>query len=288
MTFCYILGNPRSGTSLFRLMLNAHPHMVAPPECGFIQWNHPTFAAANFSLKSTQQEFAQAVLRSKKMETWGLSAEALEQAFEKVTEPNYQRMCEAVFSAYFQARGQALGEVREAPKVAVDKNNYYLDFLPEIDAAMPHALYLHVVRDVRDVAASYLEIERKGHDGKYAPKLATSAEDIAQSWVENNERTAAFLADKKHLVVRYEDVLVRPEIELARVAMFLGVDYDERMSRYYEYNDEPQETLGWKQKTLQPVDPSRAGAFRKELAPEFGDQLWELAQETLEKFGYTY
>lgn len=283
MKFTYILGNPRSGTSLFRLMLGAHPDVVAPPECGFIQWNHRSFYRANFEQESQLKAFTEAVLSSKKMETWGLTKEDLIVAFRNIHSPNYQNLCEAVFTAYATSRGR-----QNIPEVAVDKNNYYLECLEEINSAMPHATYLHIVRDVRDVAVSYLEIERKKHEGKYAPKLATTAEEIAKSWSTNNERTAAFLADKKHLVVRYEDLLVRPEIELARVASFLGISYDERMTRYYEFNDEPQETLGWKQKTLQPIDPSRAGAFRRELDSEFGDKLWEIAEETLVKFGYTY
>lgn len=283
MKFTYILGNPRSGTSLFRLMLNAHPRVVAPPECGFIQWNFSSFSSADFSDSHQRSLFADAVLASKKMETWGLQKEQLVEAFNQVSSPNYQSLCEAVFSAYAASSSQ-----EEQAEVAIDKNNYYLDFLEEINRAMPHASYLHLVRDVRDVAVSYLEIQRKKHKGKYAPKLANTAEEIAESWCENNERTTAFLADKKHLIVRYEDLLVRPEIELARVASFLGISYDERMTRYYEFNDEPQETLGWKQKTLQPVDASRAGAFRRELDPNFGDKLWELAEETLVKFGYTY
>lgn len=283
MKFTYILGNPRSGTSLFRLMLNAHPHVVAPPECGFIQWNFSSFSSTDFSDSLQRSLFADAVLASKKMETWGLHKEQLLDAFNQVSSPNYQNLCKAVFSAYAASRNQ-----EETPQVAVDKNNYYINYLEEINAAMPHASYLHLVRDVRDVAVSYLEIQRKKHKGQYAPKLATTAEEIAESWCENNERTAAFLADKKHLIVRYEDLLVRPEIELARVASFLGINYNSQMTRYYEFNDEPKETLGWKQKTLQPVDPSRAGAFRRELDPEFGDKLWELAEETLVKFGYTY
>jgi hypothetical protein len=283
MKFTYILGNPRSGTSLFRLMLGAHPSIVAPPECGFIQWNYDSFGNADFTQENQRSAFAEAVLESKKMETWGLSKKDLLDAFDLVPSANYQSLCEAVFTAYATSR-----DSKGLPEVAVDKNNYYLDYLEEINQAMPHATYLHLVRDLRDVAGSYLEIDRKKHEGKYAPKLATTAEEIASNWCENNERTAAFLADKKHLVVRYEDLLVRPEIELARVASFLEISYDERMTRFYEFNDEPQETLGWKQKTLQPLDASRAGAFRRELDPEFGDQLWELAENTLLKFGYTY
>lgn len=282
MKFIYILGNPRSGTSLFRLMLNAHPSLVAPPECGFIQWNYDAFAKADFNESNIRDAFADAVLGSKKMETWGLRKEDLLLAFNQVKNPNYQNLCKAVFICYASLR---VGKT--TPKAAIDKNNYYINHLDNIALAMPHAHYIHLIRDVRDVAGSYLQIERTKHVGKYAPKLSTTAEEIASEWVNNNEMIGTFLENKAHLVVRYEDLLVNQKSELIRVSDFLGVPYHEQMLRYYEFNDEPTETISWKQKTLQPIDQSRVGAFRAELDPDFSDVLWNLTQHTLTKFGYS-
>jgi len=39
----FIIGNPRLGTSLLRVILNAHPNLVIPPECGFAMWLYPQF-----------------------------------------------------------------------------------------------------------------------------------------------------------------------------------------------------------------------------------------------------
>jgi hypothetical protein len=263
-------------------MLNAHPSLVAPPECGFIQWNYDTFANADLNQANVRESFANAVLGSKKMETWGLSKQDLLLAFNHVKSPNYQNLCEAVFKTY-----ASLIVGKTIPKAAVDKNNYYIDYLDKISLAMPHAAYIHLIRDVRDVAGSYLEIERKKHVGKYAPKLSTTAEDIASEWVENNEKINSFLENKVHLVVKYEDLLVKQKSELERVSDFLGIPYHDQMLHYYEFNDEPTETINWKQKTLQPIDQSRVGAFRSELAPDFSEKLWKLAQPTLKKFGYS-
>ena len=282
MNFCFILGNPRSGTSLFRLMLNAHPQIVAPPECGFIQWNFSAFNKLDFTITKNRNSFAQAVLDSKKMETWGLTMDELTEAFNEVAVPNYQSLVKAVFCAYSKSKGNTT-----QPMVAVDKNNYYLNFLEEISSAMPNAKYIHLVRDVRDVANSYLEIEKKNLKGKYVPNLETSAEEIAGKWIENNERLLNFLDDKPNLVLRYEDLLIRPQAELEKVALFLELSYHERMNLFYHHNDEPQEMLNWKEKTLQPIDPGRAGAFRKELDSHFSDQLWNLAHSSLNKFGYS-
>ena len=39
----FILANPRSGSTLFRLMLAAHPSIVIPPESEFIVKLYPKF-----------------------------------------------------------------------------------------------------------------------------------------------------------------------------------------------------------------------------------------------------
>ena len=123
----------------------------------------------------------------------------LTEAFNDVAVPNYQSLVKVVLR-YSKSKGNA-----KRPMVAVDKNNYYLNFLEEISSAIPNAKYIHLVRDVRDVANSYLEIEKKNLKGKYVPNLETSAEEIAGKWIENNERLLNFLDDKPNLVVRYED-----------------------------------------------------------------------------------
>ena len=34
----FILGNPRSGTTLLRVILHSHENIIVPPECGFLTW----------------------------------------------------------------------------------------------------------------------------------------------------------------------------------------------------------------------------------------------------------
>ena len=39
----FIIGNPRSGTTLIRLMLTCHPQIVIPPESGFLVTLYPKY-----------------------------------------------------------------------------------------------------------------------------------------------------------------------------------------------------------------------------------------------------
>ncbi len=278
--FFYILGNPRSGTSLFRLILNAHPSIVAPPECGFIQWLFKDFKDADLSDPGTRSRFADAVLASKKMETWEMEKDDVLNALNASESFSYSAMCQAVFTAYANQKGKS------TIKAIVDKNNYYIDHLETIDKAMPEAYYLFIVRDVRDVICSYKEIEQKKFQGDYAPKLPTDAEEIAASWRDKNENIKDFLKDKDHFVVRYEDIVSNLKGSIREVLDFMGLPFDELVLDYYKVNDEPQQTLAWKKKTLDPLDSTRIERYRSVLSDKDIATAWNTASETLKSFGY--
>ncbi|MGB0789818.1 MAG: sulfotransferase, partial [Marinirhabdus sp.] len=70
----FILGNPRSGTSLLRLMLNQHSSIVAPPESGFSLWwlhKYGNWCKADNAPQKING-FIDDVLSSRKIETWHL------------------------------------------------------------------------------------------------------------------------------------------------------------------------------------------------------------------------
>ncbi len=280
MDFYYILGNPRSGTSMFRLILNAHPSVVAPPECGFLQWLHPQFRKTDFSSSDNRRQFALAVLASKKMETWDLDESSLMQAFESVDTPDFQSLSEEVYKEYGRQKG-----VR-TPSALVDKNNYYIDYLQEIKDAMPAAKYIHLVRDVRDVICSYLELKSKDYDSPYAPQLSTDIREIARDWHEKNESVLSFLGEMSFVHLRYEDVVRNTKEAMEPLMEFMGLTYHPQMSEYYKLNDEPKATLGWKTRTLEPVDPSRIGRYKEILTAQQLEIIEGEAGKSLNYFGY--
>lgn len=283
MSIVFILGNPRSGTSLLRLVLNAHPRISAPPECGFVQWNHASFAERDFSDPAARHDLARAVHASRKFETWELDVDALTRAFDAVETATYESLCESVYRAYGRARG------KPDVDVVVDKNNYYVEDPGAIARAAPSSRFVHIVRDGRDVACSYRAVQHAGHGGAYAPRLTEDVDRIASEWTANNERVVEFLGSldgTRSICVRYEDVVRDFEPTLRSLAEFLGVDVDPAMARFHELNDEPEATLDWKRKTLGPLDPSTVGRHRRDLSNEERARFESIAGRTLERFGY--
>ena len=89
----------------------------------------------------------------------------------------------------------------------------------------PNSRLVHIVRDPRDVVAS--QIERK---------FDRSVEDICRAWnryTTNFDRFASVHPDAGH-VIRYEDLVGRPETTIRSMFDFLPMEIDENVFRFYE------------------------------------------------------
>ena len=213
----FILGNPRSGTSLLRNILNAHPSVCVPPECGFLLWLAPRFTNATWD-DATKATFIDEVMCSKKFETWELPRTDLEAVIMPARIGSYAEAASRVYVAYARSRKRTISTWG-------DKNNYYIQHIPAIRALFPDARYIHIVRDVRDVACSYLELGRSTSGSDYYPDLSTDVEQAATEWEANNaliEHEARGNASN-YLLLRYEDLVHSFRSTIGTVFNFLGV-----------------------------------------------------------------
>lgn len=282
--FAFILGNPRSGTSLFRLMLNAHNKAIAPPECGFMQWWYEKYfnweIKDNFSNRLNQ--FIEDLFSSKKIESWNLDKMDLKEFIQKQNPNNYNELTACVYLAY--------GNKRSVADVLIDKNNYYIKHLDLLTKIWPSAKFIHLVRDGRDVVCSYRELNKLNTKSDFKPILPEKIEDIAKEWTENNIHISQLSNTYKYTLVRYEDLLENPEFSLEKVCNFLDIDFDTQMLKYYELKEdfliEPKETLDWKKKTQEKPDLKRIGQYYSVLNNEEVQDFERIAKQQLEEYGY--
>lgn len=241
----FILGNPRSGTSLLRIILNNHKNIVAPPECGFAHWWLEKYKDWSWPLYQDKiAEFIADLATSKKMETWNLDFEILKRQIIEFQPSTYEDLVNLVYLAYADDFNQI--------SVIADKNNYYIHHLQDLNKIWKNAYYIHIVRDGRDVACSYLNLNKISDDLKYKPKLTNVISEVAKEWVANNEAINNFGLKKhdKYILIRYEDLIMNTEFLIKQVCELLQVDFDEQTMEYYKNSDEkkgePLATLHWK------------------------------------------
>ncbi|MTI32264.1 sulfotransferase family protein [Xanthovirga aplysinae] len=283
----FILGNPRSGTSLFRLMLNSHPILCIPPECGFAQWWFDRYGGwkkedSTDPLKVDQ--FLTDLAGSKKIEGWRIDYPKLKKIILENSPQNYAELCGIVYVFYGKQQGK--NHIKWG-----DKNNYYINYLPLINKIYPKAKFIHLIRDGRDVACSYLDLQKLETNSRYKPVLASNIEDIARDWKKNItqiERHFSLLAKEDYLEIRYEDLISKPEPTLKKVMAFLGVKYSSDLLTFYrsQYFDEPIETLDWKKKTMGEIDKKNTQKYRKIFSSSEIGRFNNICGNILLRYGY--
>mgnify|MGYP001043213022 CR=1 FL=1 len=281
----FIIGNPRSGTSLFRMMMSSHSSIVVPPECGFIQWWYKVYE--NWSVENSKSEedvkkFVTDLKTSKKIETWELDYSALNTLIKEEKPNSYKELTSLVILQYGLQN-------KKHPTTLGDKNNYYIDHLDLLNEIYPDAKYLVIVRDCRDVVCSYLNVNALETDSKYKPKFPDTIKEMSLDWLNKNTVILNFLESinsSNYTLIRYEDLLVKPKIELQRCTEVLGLEFESEMLDYYKNNMEPSALLDWKKKTNERIDTSNTNKFLEQLTEFEINEIMNVTGELMSKFGY--
>ena len=280
----FILGNPRSGTSLLRLMLHSHSEISIPPESHFFLWLEDKYKHWS---SDCLDEFIEDLFASTKFETWNIEREAL-RAFliaEKVL--SYGHLIGLIYSFYIQQHGL------ETTTYWGDKNSLWIDKLEVIKTHYPNALFIHIVRDGRDVACSYKSLNKKIFDSPYAPKLPNDVADIAQVWKTNVAAVDLFLLEQvkptNKITIRYEDLIKTPTETITEILDKLALSIEPEQLTYFlkdRQDIEPQAFLEWKEKLQQPPDIKNIGKFKNELTNNDIACFNLVAKTALKKYNY--
>ncbi|MEP7169701.1 MAG: sulfotransferase, partial [Bacteroidota bacterium] len=174
-----------------------------------------------------------------------------------------------------------------------DKNNYYIQKYGKLHSIFPDAKFILIIRDGRDVACSYKNVNRLETASRYKPDLPDKIEDIANKWLTNNQNILNFFdllpQHQKH-ILKYENLIIETESELKSICKFLEIDFSNEMLNYYLHNrenqDEPAELIDWKKKTMEKPDAANSGKYKNELLPEEIKSFNSIAGTLLKQFNY--
>lgn len=281
----FIIGNPRSGTTLLRLMLNRHSKMSVPPEAGFLVWLYDEYKDFNYNEKNVDH-FLELLSKTTKIEHWNLDFNVLRNFIISKKPNNFSKLMDCVYIYYSKYN------LSKDVDIYGDKNNFYLNKIDLLSEVYHNAKFIHIIRDGRSVAVSYKDLNKKNMASVYAPNLPEEIEKIAKEWTGNiNMINTSFkkLDTDQHYTLRFEDLISEPEKILKEICIFLDIGYDKEMLNYFHttQNDglEPEDFLQWKSKNKMPLQEEEIYKYKK-LSQNELDLFEYLANDTLAQYKY--
>ena len=213
----FVVGVGRSGTTLLRLMLDAHPELAIPPETHFIPELIGCFREGRVP---SPAELVAAVQSHPGWRDFGLEGPELETIFAAI-DADASSAIRAFYAAY---------AARHHKRRWGDKTPVYIESIASIGSVLgEQARFIHLIRDGRDVAVSRGErARRRGRD-------ATPARAEAETWKRRIEGAREQAEQVGHyLELRYEDLITDPEPVLRNACAFIELEYDPAMLEYHE------------------------------------------------------
>jgi hypothetical protein len=266
----FIVGAARSGTTLVRSMLGAHPELSIPPESHFLGYLGHRYGRRRWR-PALVSEVATDVARDAHFREWGIDPGT---TAAKVVAAQPQSLAETLggfFSAYAETEGK---------KLWGDKTPHYVFILDQLREMWPDLRVVHVVRDGRDVACSHLALAADGR--RWVAPSAAAAAGWWRSAVAHG-RAAGEELGERYTEVRYEHLVRRPGHAIEQLCDFLELRRDTTVVDYH--SRVRQSDLEDFSRTRGPIDPN-ARDWRRELTENDVVAFESVAGKQLTACGY--
>lgn len=273
----FLIGSPRSGTTLLHQMFDHHPAFALPFESKYIVVFHNNLEEFG-DLHDVKNREALIVSIEKYMrnawlerdhDEWipGLLAAAPELA--RQAPPSYAGVIETVYKFFAQQRNQ--------PRWG-DKMATFRRCMPALLELFPDARIVHIIRDGRDVASSLLPLS-------FGPNTAYVAAKKWRNFVEHGLKFAA--EHPTHVyTLRYEDLIDDPEKYLREICDFVEEPFTEDMLNFHKSGTKRVPRKEIHGQLNKPVNKERTARWKKDLSANQVRVFEAVAGPLLDRLGY--
>jgi hypothetical protein len=236
--FLFIVGCPRSGTTLLGRLVDAHPDIAVIHEGRWVaDWfeRHRGLTREG----TVTPELAESLLAHRPFKNVSIGRKDLQRLAASGDHLDYASFVGAVFDLHGAAHGKRL---------VGEKTPHQVRSIPTLHAVAPRAKFVQLIRDGRDVSSSVLSwakvVERGGSVARFSAFREDPISTVAAWWewlVRLGREDGAELGAELYHEVRYEHLVKDPKAECMQLCSFLGLPFDEHMLRFHEgrVRDEP-------------------------------------------------
>jgi hypothetical protein len=263
-----LLGVSRSGTTLLRVILDRSPGLAIPDESFFV----PLLSRRHRG-RVDAAAFLDDVRRIPAVAGWGLAPDEVAPRLR-----DGMPVGEAV-AAIYEAYAEREGKPRWG-----DKTPMYMRHLRLLERLFPAAQYVHLVRDGRDAATSFLRMPEGTYTRTWAhPETAAAFACLWRIEVEAASALGRRVGAKRYHETRYEDLVADPERVVRAICDFAGLPFTQAMLEYPGAVD-----VSGKPHQQRLLSPPTVGVrdWREEMSADDARSFEAIAGDLLADLGY--
>lgn len=191
----FIVGSPRSGTTLLRYIIDAHPNILCPPCETFI------FSTLNATFNG--------FIWKDHYEQLPFKREALIRWLRKYIMDLFGNLA-----------------VKAGKKRWAEKTPSHVLFMDFINEVFPDAQFIHMIRNGYDVVKSLKNIH-------WGSKNVVINANLWVKHVSKGREYARKISPERYIEIRFEDLINNTEQTIKNICDFLGEEVNSRMLQYY-------------------------------------------------------
>jgi len=250
----FIVGMPRSGTTLLSMIINAHSQVAIPPETHYFT-KYWKFCRDRRCLENRAGylKFVDRLLSSSEFKDMGLQPAEEKQIGARLSDlssPNHTEVISNIMENYASSKGAfRWGE----------KTPGHLTYIPTIASLFPTASFVCLTRDPRAVTRSW----------HYMPGDQGNSFNSAIRWSWYASLTRRYSKQRfRILEILYEDLVDSPDSFIEDVCRFLDLPFEKCM---VSYRLDPDPTFNlvrelWKKMNLHPIDLALKDRWKEGLS----------------------
>lgn len=257
----FIMGCPRSGTSLVARILDSHSQLAVYFETQY----YPTFYSeinyyGSLHKKTNLKYFISNFFKCIRMQ--GGTPPSIKEFLEELKVYTFEEILTTFLGMYANNQGKKRGGEKTPGHYLYVEN--FLD-------KFPSSPIIFIIRDPRDTVLSMHKA------------FGTSVKGAAHQWNESFEHFKK-VSSKVHLL-RYEELVKNPARETKIMCSYMGENYEPNMLDFFEKTSERVEFRNHLQKLLVPVDSNSVGNF-KEMQDHDIKTIESICHEGMKFLGY--
>jgi peptidoglycan/xylan/chitin deacetylase (PgdA/CDA1 family) len=207
----FLVGSPRSGTTILQSLLAAHPEVISFPESKFFHYLlYDQFAG---KLPSRMEAFFNDEIKRPEL----------------LKDFDDSQTVETKASWFVGVLDGLAAEQNKS--IWLEKTPEHIYFIDDIERFLPDAKFIHILRNGMDTIASMYEATRSFNE------LWGAGWDLnhcIERWEYAMLTSHKYVNKSNHILVKYEDLLDDKTKLLGEICKFMGIEYDDQMLVNYQ------------------------------------------------------